>query len=536
MMPVFRNLQQHSRGRRGVAVPIYQEDGKQRKKIKNNNNSPTLHPEQSYARSQTSANAGTADEFLMVHLSCLHQKHGFTLAPSSRCPPSPLMTQCINTFSHQQRADVLMDTVVPGRLPLTLGGSDEVSWHQTSRSLQQEQEVSVLRSRRNPSISFPGAHPAFQALISHSSAKIGNKPQQREISVNILFSLHNYLFCLLLFSSLVHLRAGGSEEEVALKSQPGCQSFSPPQYYSQLITEMEILGWDKLIFIDAEFRTLKLKAEDSAGRQHAITIKLKSKYPAEAPEFSADLPVPLTITWTAQSTLAHVHSQFLLNVEDLSEFWSVMDEIDEQTWVLEPEKPTKADSMRRIAVGNNVSIKVQIDPRHPKMLPECCLLGAEHDCLSQWEMTGSFAALLWHFLERTEIRVVTPLRNKLNANMHLCVECGICYSYRLESAIPDQVCNDPRCGQPFHQVCLYEWLRGLPTSRQSFNVVFGECPYCSKTLFGVDPGISSSSSSSTVATGFDLAARSPLNAQCSLPDLDPQRRGPNLIDDISFSP
>lgn len=121
-----------------------------------------------------------------------------------------------------------------------------------------------------------------------------------------------------------------------------------------------------------------------------------------------------------QSTLASVHSQFLINVEALSEFWSVLDEIDEQTWVLEPEKPTKADSMRRIAIGNitfillhlnliicrsppsiqlcpstiifrdfklpyrcsspgnNVSIKVQIDPRHPKMLPECCLLGAEH--------------------------------------------------------------------------------------------------------------------------------------------------------------
>ncbi|XP_052429244.1 E3 ubiquitin-protein ligase FANCL [Carassius gibelio] len=274
--------------------------------------------------------------------------------------------------------------------------------------------------------------------------------------------------------------------EAALKSQAGCQSFSPPQYYSQLITEMEILGWDKLLFIDAEFRTLKLKADDSAGRQHAITVKLKSKYPTEAPEFSADLPVPLVITWNSQSTLASVHSQFLLNVEALSEFWSVLDEIDEQTWVLEPEKPTKADSMRRIAIGNNVSIKVQIDPRHPKMLPECCLLGAEH--------------------------VVTPLRNKLNANMHLwnpdcsvlqnmrdvleiefpspstheksnfSVECGICYSYRLESAIPDQVCNDPRCGQPFHQVCLYEWLRGLPTSRQSFNIVFGECPYCSKPI------------------------------------------------------
>ncbi|XP_062422638.1 E3 ubiquitin-protein ligase FANCL [Pungitius pungitius] len=61
-------------------------------------------------------------------------------------------------------------------------------------------------------------------------------------------------------------------------------------------------------------------------------------------------------------------------------------------------------------------------------------------------------------------------------------ECGICYSYRLESAVPDQVCNDPRCGQPFHQACLYEWLRALPSSRQSFYMVFGECPYCSKPI------------------------------------------------------
>ncbi|XP_076829995.1 E3 ubiquitin-protein ligase FANCL isoform X2 [Brachyhypopomus gauderio] len=274
--------------------------------------------------------------------------------------------------------------------------------------------------------------------------------------------------------------------EVALKGQPGCQTIPPPQYYSQLLTEIESLGWDKLLFIDTDFRTLKLRADDSSGRMHNITVQLKSKYPLEAPECSADLPVPLVITWSPQSTLAHIHSQFLLLAEALAEFWAVLDELDEHTWVLEPEKPTRAESMRRIAIGNNVSIKVEIDPRHPKMLPECCLLGAEH--------------------------MVTPLRNKLNANMHLwnpdcsvlqnmrdvmeiefpspathekssfSAECGICYSYRLDSAIPDQVCNDPRCGQPFHQACLYEWLRGLPTSRQSFNVVFGECPYCSKPI------------------------------------------------------
>ncbi|XP_064788504.1 E3 ubiquitin-protein ligase FANCL isoform X4 [Oncorhynchus masou masou] len=242
----------------------------------------------------------------------------------------------------------------------------------------------------------------------------------------------------------------------------------------------------KLVSIDTEFCTLRLRAEDSSGRQHVVTVKLKPKHPVEAPWCSADLPVPLAMTWTPQSSLGHVHTQFLLLLESLAEFWAVLDEIDEKTWVLEPEKPSRADTMRRIAIANNVSIKVEVDTQHPKMLPECCLLGAEH--------------------------VVTPLRNKLNANMHLwnpdcsilqnlrdvleiefpspathekssfSAECGICYAYRLESAIPDQVCNDPRCGQPFHQACLYEWLRGLPSSRQSFNIVFGECPYCSKPI------------------------------------------------------
>ncbi|TMS04726.1 E3 ubiquitin-protein ligase FANCL [Larimichthys crocea] len=171
--------------------------------------------------------------------------------------------------------------------------------------------------------------------------------------------------------------------EVCLKSSPDCRSIPPPQYYSQLISEMETLGWGKLLFIDTEFQILKLKAEDSSGRQHILTIKLKSKHPAEAPECSADLPVPLALTWTLQSTLDQLHSQFLLVLESLTEFWDVLDEIDGKTWILEPEKPSRSDTMRRIAIGNNVSIKVEVDPRHPKMLPECCLLGAEHDQIRQ---------------------------------------------------------------------------------------------------------------------------------------------------------
>uniref|UniRef100_A0A3P8SFZ8 FA complementation group L n=1 Tax=Amphiprion percula TaxID=161767 RepID=A0A3P8SFZ8_AMPPE len=258
--------------------------------------------------------------------------------------------------------------------------------------------------------------------------------------------------------------------EVGLKSHPECRSIPPPQYYSQLISEMETLGWDKLLFIDTQFRTLRLKAEDSSARQHILTIKLKSKHPAEAPECSADLPVPLALTWTAQSTLEQIHSQFLLCLQSLAEFWDVLDEIDTKTWILEPEKPSRSDTMRRIAIGNNVSIKVEVDPRHPKMLPECCLLGAEH--------------------------VVTPLRNKLNANMHLWnPDSSVLHNLRdvLEIEFPSPATHEKSVCHtvaPFpFQTCpfpsrlpLGAWLRALPTSRQSFSIVFGECPYCSKPI------------------------------------------------------
>ena len=57
-----------------------------------------------------------------------------------------------------------------------------------------------------------------------------------------------------------------------------------------------------------------------------------------------------------------------------------------------------------------------------------------------------------------------PRHRRLNAMRWTCflfqqdfsLECGICYAYRLDNAIPESACDDPRCGQPFHTSCLYE--------------------------------------------------------------------------------
>ncbi|XP_010614188.1 E3 ubiquitin-protein ligase FANCL isoform X3 [Fukomys damarensis] len=252
--------------------------------------------------------------------------------------------------------------------------------------------------------------------------------------------------------------------EVALKNrQELCVLPLSSQFYSVLIEDIETLGWDKIVYVDACFSTIKLKAEDASGREHLITVKLKAK-----------------------SSLISIHSQFLAALESLKAFWDVMDEIDEKTWVLEPQKPTRSATARRIALGNNASINVEVDPRHPTMLPECCFLGADHVVkplgiklsknMHLWDPEYSLLRNLKDVLE-----IDFPARTILEKS-DFTMDCGICYAYQLDGAIPDQVCNNSQCGQPFHKICLYEWLRGLLTSRQSFNIIFGECPYCNKPI------------------------------------------------------
>ncbi|XP_065785316.1 E3 ubiquitin-protein ligase FANCL isoform X2 [Muntiacus reevesi] len=246
--------------------------------------------------------------------------------------------------------------------------------------------------------------------------------------------------------------------EVALKNKKEPHVLSPPpKFYSSLIGEIRTLGWDKLVSVDPCFSTIKLKA-DVSGREHLITVKLKAKYPAESPDCVVDFPVPFSVSWTPQSSLISIYTQFLAAVESLKTFWDVMDEIDEKTWVLEPEKPTRSATARRIVlVVKPLGIRLSRN-------------------IHLWDPENSLLQNLKDVLE-----IDFPARAILEKS-DFSMDCGICYAYQLDGAIPDQVCDNSQCGQSFHYICLYEWLRGLLTSRQSFNIIFGECPYCSKPI------------------------------------------------------
>ena len=56
----------------------------------------------------------------------------------------------------------------------------------------------------------------------------------------------------------------------------------------------------------------------------------------------------------------------------------MLDEIDRNTWVLEPDHPSRSCTSRRIALGNNASLHIDLNPANPRLLPECRFMGADN--------------------------------------------------------------------------------------------------------------------------------------------------------------
>ncbi|XP_073247979.1 E3 ubiquitin-protein ligase FANCL-like [Porites lutea] len=276
--------------------------------------------------------------------------------------------------------------------------------------------------------------------------------------------------------------------EKLLKCQRSEKVGSGPKFYTHLVTELEAIGWDKLAFVDPSFEVLKFAARDNRDREHFITVHLSSQHPQVAPTCTTELPGQhFSFSWNSQShPLEQLYQQFQQVLCQFENFWDMLDEIDCNTWVLEPDHPSRSCTNRRIALGNNASIQIDLNPTNPRLLPECRFLGADNVILPLREhLNANIQA--WN----PQLSVLENLESLLGQKFpspsttkkeDFSMECGICYAYRLNDLIPDKACDDSRCGQPFHSLCLYEWLRALPSSRQSFNMVFGECPYCSKPI------------------------------------------------------
>ncbi|KAH9712457.1 e3 ubiquitin-protein ligase fancl [Citrus sinensis] len=236
-----------------------------------------------------------------------------------------------------------------------------------------------------------------------------------------------------------------------------------------------------------------------------------------------DVPYIFNLKWSRKSRLKDLLQQFREHLEKLQEIWNILDEIDKSLWVIDLKNPSRANVCRQINLGYNCIIMLSIHIDDPSSLPECRFMGSD-PMVNSLRKTWQRNSKRWNkdkpFVENVANLLETQLpRPPEHENNYQQVECGICYAQFLpideelgakSGGGTDYTCDNSSCSKAFHSVCLGDWLRSITTTRQtcavhmvhtaqrntdlfaicycdkswelSYDVLFGNCPYCSEPV------------------------------------------------------
>ncbi|KAI5079651.1 hypothetical protein GOP47_0005130, partial [Adiantum capillus-veneris] len=258
-------------------------------------------------------------------------------------------------------------------------------------------------------------------------------------------------------------------------------SLPPANFHQRISKEIDSMGWSNLAYATSDLTQLKFRIFDGAGREHPIEVTLAIDYPTTPPNATADLPCAIELGWYDGATIGTLLDQYKDAILQYQDFWTVMEDLEREFRIIESEHPSRSNTFRRVALGDDCSLSLTVDPLSPRSIPEYRFFGPEG--------------------------TVAPLRKKLNSNIHkwnqsklltenltlvldtvlpspeetkqedMSVSCGICYTFRLpdndpasknfgkEGNVPDRACDNGNCGRQFHIDCLVEWMRSISTTR-----------------------------------------------------------------------
>lgn len=275
----------------------------------------------------------------------------------------------------------------------------------------------------------------------------------------------------------------------------GAVQLAPRGFYDRLLREVGRIGWNR-VNLHESLRSLEVSCEDAAKRRHNLSIYLPLDYPTSPATVHALLPESFEPFATDEApssvSLLVVVERFEQRLRDFELLWNVLDDIDANCQVVEPENPTRAETYRRVIVDVMSSLRIEFDARSPvSAFPTVRFLGSAaavvplrarlNEHVHLWDSSGNT-------LPRENLSTVldltfpAPKKAAENAEDNTEDECGICYAYRHEGKVPDVACDRLECAKSYHRACLVEWLRALPDTRQSFDTLMGACVYCEQPI------------------------------------------------------
>ncbi|XP_068246813.1 E3 ubiquitin-protein ligase FANCL-like isoform X1 [Palaemon carinicauda] len=299
------------------------------------------------------------------------------------------------------------------------------------------------------------------------------------------------------YTALEYLRKFQEICNLACSKQDASREVPLPteSFFTSILSNLEAIGWSKVCEISPDFTYVTLQERDVKGRLHNIKVGIPPGYPEEEPVVEANLPREFIFSWNSVEGLHSIFAAFKEQLSSLQQFWDILDDLDEMAVVLDPQNPERRHKTRRIFLSNHVSVQLTISVDHPRNLPQFHLFGPSSlttplnarltekyqvlyiIIIADWDPEQSIVSNIERVLE---VEVVKRSMEPDDGNAEWGTECAVCYSLHLEGCHPDFTCD--HCSQSFHLQCLYEWLHGLPNSRQSMNFIFGDCPYCSMLI------------------------------------------------------
>lgn len=105
--------------------------------------------------------------------------------------------------------------------------------------------------------------------------------------------------------------------------------------------------------ISDDLSQISVTSVDEGGREHSLTITVDLGENKDIfKPVNLDIPEQYSKQFPEKfSNLTEIYSKFLGTIEELQTFFDVMEEIDENCGVLDPEKPSRKDCHRRIWLG-----------------------------------------------------------------------------------------------------------------------------------------------------------------------------------------
>ncbi|GAB5360040.1 hypothetical protein AAMO2058_000593400 [Amorphochlora amoebiformis] len=267
----------------------------------------------------------------------------------------------------------------------------------------------------------------------------------------------------------------------------------------KLVEQISQVGWGRIESIDPSLSNLKATLKDSNARIHTVRLSLPPNWPSSPPVALLDVPISQgkSPEDTKGGTIGEILERCKTRIDEYHDFWLAVEDFEKSTCVLEPTSKSRSSTRFRIVVKRHCSIQLDLEPLRPFALCEIRFMGSE-------AITGPLLVKLnsniskWseRLLPRENLETILELKfpsGKEDNAMDFDMECGICYAYHLEqedqkavkeaeSRAPDRVCENSKCGRPFHKSCLIEWLRAIPNTQLSFHTLFGKCPYCQSTI------------------------------------------------------